>query len=63
MDSERLETEALQRMTVAEKLRVMTALIQEAYRLKAAALRVQRPDWSEPQVQERTRALVGGDHP
>lgn len=63
MHVERHETEALRRMTAAEKLRVMTALIQQAYTLKAAALRAQWPDWSEAEVQDRTRALVGGDGP
>jgi len=63
MNPEQHEIEALRRMTAAEKLRVMTTLIQQAYTLTAAALRTQWPDWSEAEVQDRTRAVVGGDGP
>lgn len=63
MTAEQHETEALRQMTAAEKLGVMTALIRQAYSLKAAALRAQWPDWSEAEVQERTRVLVGGITP
>jgi hypothetical protein len=57
------ETDALRHMSPAQKLAVMHALIRQAFELKAAAVRDRWPDLSEPEVRERTRALVAGDHP
>lgn len=54
------ETEALRRMSPAQKLAVMHALIRQAYELKAAAVRARWPDLSDAEVRERTRALAGG---
>ena len=57
------ETDLLRRMTPAEKLAVMQALIKQAYELKAAAVRARWPDLSEEEVWSKTRSLVGGDCP
>ncbi len=57
------ETDVLRRMTPAQKLTVMHALIREAYELKAAALRARWPDMPEREVLARARTLVGGDCP
>lgn len=54
------EIEVLRRMTPAEKLAVLRALIREAYELKAAGIRAARPDLPEEEVRRRARALVGG---
>lgn len=61
MNTHDLEIDALRRMTPAEKLAVMHALIRQAYELKAAAVRARWPDLSEEEVGARVRALVGGD--
>jgi hypothetical protein len=57
------ETDALRRMTPAQKLAVMHALIRQAYALKAAALRARWPDMTEDEVRAKARAMVGGDCP
>lgn len=57
------EAEALRRMTPAQKLTVMHALIRQAYELKAAAVRTRWPHMSEEEVWTKTRTLVGGDCP
>jgi len=57
------ETDVLRRMTPAEKLAVMHALIRQAYALKAAALRARWPDMPEREVLASTRTMVGGDCP
>lgn len=57
------ETDALRRMTPAQKLTVMHSLIRQAYELKAAALRARWPDMPEREVLARARTLVGGDCP
>ena len=57
------EIELLRAMTPARKLEVMHALIRQAYELKAAGLRMTRPELSEDEIQALTRKLVGGDSP
>ncbi len=57
------ETDVLRRMTPADKLAVMHALIRQAYELKAAALRARWPDMPEREVLARTKIMVGGDCP
>ena len=47
----------LQRLTGAQKLRSATALYWFARRLKAAAIRLQHPDWTEEQVQGRVKEI------
>jgi len=61
LDVQEAELGALRRMTPAQKLNVMRALIRQAYELKAAGIRASRPDLSEEEVRARTSALVGGD--
>lgn len=57
------ETDTLRRMSPAQKLAVMHALIRQVFELKAATVRARWPDLSDAEVQERTRELVAGDHP
>jgi len=55
------EMELLRRMSPARKLAVMTALIREAFRLKAAWIRMVEPELSKEEVQARVRDLIGND--
>ena len=57
------ELDILRRMTPAQKLAVMNALIRQAYELRAAALRARWPDMPEHDVLARTRSAVGGECP
>ena len=56
-----METEALRRMSAAQKLAVMTSLIREAYRLKGAWLRVSEPELSEEELRKRVLEAMAGD--
>jgi len=56
-----METEALRRMSAAEKLAVMTSLIREAYQLKGAWIRLNEPELSEEEVWKRVLEEVAGD--
>lgn len=58
-----VEIEILRRMTPAQKLAVMHALIRQAFELKAGAVRARWPELPEEEVLERTRDLVAGDRP
>lgn len=55
------ETDTLRRMSPAQKLAVMHALIRQAFELKAATVRARWPELSEHEVQERTWRQVAGD--
>lgn len=55
------EYEILRRMQPAGKLDVLRALIRQAYELKAAGIRMLRPDLTEAEVQAEARRLVAGD--
>lgn len=55
------EADTLRRMSPAQKLAVMHALIRQAFELKAAVVRARWPDLPDDEVQERTRAMVAGD--
>lgn len=46
-----------QAMTPEQKLKVAFNLYHSARELKASGLRVQHPDWSEKQIQEKVREL------
>jgi hypothetical protein len=48
-------------MSPAKKLAVMTSLIREAYRLKAAWIRHTSPHLSEEEVEARLRELMSGE--
>jgi len=56
-----METEALRRMSAAEKPAVMTSLIREACRLKGAWVRLSEPELSEEEVWKRVLEEVAGD--
>ena len=60
-DQRQQEMESLRRMSPARKLATMTALIREAYRLKAAWIRMVEPELSKEEVQARVRELLGHD--
>lgn len=61
MESREHEYEILRRMKPARKLDVLRALIRQAYELKAAGIRMLRPDLTEDEVQAEARRLVAGD--
>jgi hypothetical protein len=50
-------------MSPDRKLAVMRALIQQAYDLKTAWIRAQRPELSEEEILVRVREQVGGAGP
>ncbi len=58
---EERETAALRRMTPAQKLAVMQALIAQAYELVAAGIRATRPGLCEEDVRARVRERMGGN--
>jgi hypothetical protein len=60
-DLHRREIEALKRMSPAQKLAVLTSLIREAYRLKAAWIRSTEPDLSEQELHARVLEAMSGD--
>ena len=60
-DARAYELESLRRMTPAEKLAVMRALIRQAYTLKAAGIRATQPELSEEQILDRVREIMGRD--
>jgi hypothetical protein len=60
-NSPSLETDALRRMSAAQKLAVMTSLIREAYRLKGAWIRLNEPGLSEQEVRKKLREAMAGD--
>ena len=60
-DRHRYEREVLRRMSAAEKLSVMTSMIREAYRLKAAWIRATEPSLSEEEVEARLLEWMSGD--
>ncbi|MDZ4290179.1 MAG: hypothetical protein U0984_19590 [Prosthecobacter sp.] len=47
----------LRRMTGAEKLRAAASLYWSARKLKASGLRLQHPDWTEEQVQQKVKEI------
>ena len=51
------QIEAFRRMTPARKLELAVRLWFEAKELKAAALRLRHPDWSETQVHDAVREI------
>jgi hypothetical protein len=48
---------ALRRTSGQQKWRTAFGLYWEARKLKAAALRLQHPDWSEDQVQQKVKEI------
>ncbi|MGM0576096.1 MAG: hypothetical protein ACQEXJ_10245 [Myxococcota bacterium] len=51
------QLEALKRMTPARKLELAAQLREEAWALKAAALRARYPEWPEERVHDEVREL------
>lgn len=49
--------ETLRRLSGAQKLRTTAALYWAARRLKAARLRMQHPDWTEEQIEQRVKEI------
>jgi hypothetical protein len=47
----------LRRLSGAQKLRSAFALYWEARKLKAARLRIQHPEWTEEEVQQRVKEI------
>jgi len=56
-----METEALRRMSAAEKLAVMTSLIRKACRLKGAWIRLNHPEFSKEELRTRVLEAMAGD--
>lgn len=52
------QIKALRKMTPAQRLETGLAFMEEMRQLKAAALRVQHPDWTEEQVAQALREFV-----
>jgi DNA-binding transcriptional regulator WhiA len=52
------QIKALRRMTPAQRLRVGLEFMEELRQLKAAALRVQHPDWSAERIAEALREFI-----
>lgn len=57
---EPIETAIIRRMTVAQKLAVMHTLWHQAWDLKAAGVRWQRPEWTGGEVEARVREIFRG---
>ena len=52
------QIKALRKMTPARRLEIGLAFIEEMRQLKAAALRLQHPDWSEEDVARALRDFI-----
>jgi hypothetical protein len=52
------QIKALRKMSLAQRLETGLAFMEEMRQLKAAALRVQHPDWTEEQVTRALREFV-----
>jgi len=48
---------ALRAMSPAKKLAIAVALRRSAWRLKAAGVRMQHPDWSKEDIEARVREI------
>jgi hypothetical protein len=56
------QTKALRRMTPSRRLEVGLDFLEEMRQLKASALRLQHPDWTEERVRQALRAFVLHGH-
>ncbi|MEQ9401724.1 MAG: hypothetical protein RJQ04_21335 [Longimicrobiales bacterium] len=59
MDARERDLDAVARMTPEAKLRVVSAMIQEAWTLKEAWLRLRDPDAPASEIRRRARSMVG----
>lgn len=55
------DLEVLRRLSPARKLAVMTSLIEQAWSLKAAMIRLRHPDLAPAEVTRRARQAVAGE--
>jgi hypothetical protein len=60
MDTKQADRQAVARLTPEAKLQVLSGMIQQAWVLKEAWLRVRDPDASAEEIRQRARSLVGG---
>ena len=59
MDPKQADHDAVAQLTPEAKLRVLCGMIQQAWDLKEAWLRVRHPDASTEEIRQRARLLVG----
>lgn len=59
MDARHHDLEAVARLTPEAKLRVLSGMIEQAWALKEAWLRMQDPDASASEIRSRARRIVG----
>ena len=59
MDTKQADPDAVARPTPEARLRVLSGMIQQAWDLKEAWLRVRHPDASAEEIRRRARSLVG----
>jgi hypothetical protein len=63
MQSHQQDIESVRGMRPEEKLRVMNALIRQAWELKVAVIRAREPGISESEIRARAWKMVGGERP
>ena len=59
MDTKQVDHDAVARLTPEDKLQVLSGMIQQAWDLKEAWLRLRNPDASAEEIRQRARSLVG----
>lgn len=59
MDTKQTDRQAVARLTPEAKLQVLSGMIQQAWVLKEAWLRVRDPDAPAEEIRRRARSLVG----
>ena len=59
MDAENRDMEVLARLTPEAKLRVLSGMIEQAWMLKEAWLRMRDPEASPSEIRRRARRMVG----
>lgn len=59
MDARQRDLDIVARLTPEAKLRVVSAMIQEAWTLKEAWLRLRDPDAPASEIRRRARSMVG----
>ena len=59
-ESQRVEEELLRRLSPAEKIAIMNALIRQARALKEAWVRATHPELSDEAVRAKVAELMGG---
>jgi len=59
MDAQNHDIEALARLTPEAKLRVLSGMIEQAWTLKEAWLRMRDPDAPASEIRSRARSIVG----